>query len=125
MYLSQRARAADCRQRLSVGAFVPQITSVTRGRVFFNRAIAVIAPPLSVDTSHVAGEPRGWEYVMAAVTMICPNLKCGRTIVTNDGHRGKVVRCPCCRQLFMVPAPETRPVRRPATDSEPAPSDKS
>lgn len=36
--------------------------------------------------------------------MICPNLKCGRTVVAPDTSRGKVVRCAHCQQLFMVPA---------------------
>jgi predicted Zn finger-like uncharacterized protein len=47
-----------------------------------------------------------------AVTMICPNLKCGRTVVAPEGARGKVVRCGHCQQLFMVPvthAPEAPP----------------
>jgi hypothetical protein len=37
------------------------------------------------------------------VTMICPNLQCGRTLVAADTARGKVVRCAHCQQLFMVP----------------------
>ena len=37
------------------------------------------------------------------VTMICPNLKCGRTVLASDGARGKVVRCGHCMTLFMVP----------------------
>jgi hypothetical protein len=36
--------------------------------------------------------------------MICPNLKCGRTVVAPDTARGKVVRCAHCQHLFMVPA---------------------
>lgn len=38
------------------------------------------------------------------VTMICPNLKCGRAISAPDAARGKVVRCAHCKQLLMVPA---------------------
>ena len=38
-----------------------------------------------------------------AVTMICPNLRCGRTVVAADSARGKVVRCGHCQTLFMVP----------------------
>ena len=38
--------------------------------------------------------------------MICPNLKCGRTIVTADSARGKVVRCVHCQTLFLVPKNE-------------------
>jgi len=35
--------------------------------------------------------------------MICPNLKCGHTVVAPDSARGKVVRCAYCQQLFLVP----------------------
>ena len=38
-----------------------------------------------------------------SVTMICPNLKCGRTVVAADAARGKVVRCGHCQALFLVP----------------------
>ncbi|MCP5119590.1 MAG: hypothetical protein GY953_53000 [bacterium] len=41
------------------------------------------------------------------VTMICPHLSCGQTIVAPDGARGKVLRCAHCKQTFLVPA-ETR-----------------
>lgn len=37
--------------------------------------------------------------------MICPNLKCGKTVVAPDSARGKIVRCAHCDHLFMVPAP--------------------
>lgn len=37
------------------------------------------------------------------VTMICPNLQCGATVVAPDAARGKVVRCAQCSQLLMVP----------------------
>lgn len=37
------------------------------------------------------------------VTMICPNLKCRRTLVAPESMRGKIVRCAHCRQPFMVP----------------------
>ena len=40
-----------------------------------------------------------------SVTMICPNLKCGQTVVAPDSARGKIVRCVHCQQLFMVPKP--------------------
>lgn len=44
------------------------------------------------------------------VTMICPNLKCGRTIITPDSSRGKVMRCAHCDQPFVVPgAPPPAP----------------
>lgn len=39
------------------------------------------------------------------VTMICPNLACGRTVSAPDAARGKVVRCTHCQQIFMVPLP--------------------
>ncbi len=39
-----------------------------------------------------------------SVTMICPNLKCGKTVVAPDSARGKVVRCAYCEAAFMVPA---------------------
>ncbi len=35
--------------------------------------------------------------------MICPNLRCGRTVVAADNMRGKVVRCAHCQMNFMVP----------------------
>ncbi len=35
--------------------------------------------------------------------MICPNLRCGRTVVAADSARGKVVRCGHCHTLFIVP----------------------
>ncbi len=37
------------------------------------------------------------------ITLICPNLRCGQTVVAPDGARGKVVRCAHCQTLFMVP----------------------
>ena len=37
------------------------------------------------------------------VTMICPNLKCRRTVVAPDSARGKIVRCAHCQQPFIVP----------------------
>jgi len=45
--------------------------------------------------------------------MICPNLKCGRTVVAPDTARGKVVRCAHCHQLFLVPTPQARREERP------------
>ncbi len=35
--------------------------------------------------------------------MMCPNLKCGRTVVAAESSRGKVVRCAHCQTLFLVP----------------------
>lgn len=37
------------------------------------------------------------------VTMICPNLKCGRTVTAPESARGKVVRCAHCQSYFLVP----------------------
>lgn len=59
------------------------------------------------------------------VTMICPNLKCGRTVVAAEAARGKVVRCAHCQILFLVPrdagsAGETKPSeaqQQPAEDA--------
>jgi predicted Zn finger-like uncharacterized protein len=47
--------------------------------------------------------------------MICPNLKCGRTVVATESARGKVVRCAHCGTLFMVPREA-----KPATQVKPA-----
>lgn len=38
-----------------------------------------------------------------AVTLICPNLQCSKTMVTDDALRGKVVRCVHCQRPLMVP----------------------
>ncbi|MBN2446423.1 MAG: hypothetical protein JXO22_06855 [Phycisphaerae bacterium] len=37
------------------------------------------------------------------VTLICPNLGCGRIIVVPDSARGQIVRCAHCNQPFLVP----------------------
>jgi DNA-directed RNA polymerase subunit RPC12/RpoP len=50
--------------------------------------------------------------------MICPNLKCGRTVAAPDMARGKVVRCAHCHQLFLVPVPSAAPRR----EEQPEPS---
>jgi hypothetical protein len=50
------------------------------------------------------------------VTMICPNLKCGRTVVAAESARGKVVRCAHCQTLFLVPR-ETRAPREAAAEA--------
>jgi predicted Zn finger-like uncharacterized protein len=54
--------------------------------------------------------------------MICPNLKCGRTVIAPDGSRGKVVRCAHCQQLFMVPAdrPKEKPQGGQQAEGQPA-----
>lgn len=38
-----------------------------------------------------------------AVTLICPNLQCSKTMVTDDALRGKVVRCVHCQRPLIVP----------------------
>lgn len=38
-----------------------------------------------------------------AVTLICPNLQCGKTMVAEDSLRGKVVRCVHCEKPLLVP----------------------
>ncbi len=40
-----------------------------------------------------------------AVTIICPNLQCGKTMVAEEQQRGRVVRCVHCQKALMVPAP--------------------
>lgn len=39
-----------------------------------------------------------------AVTMICPNLACRRTVSAPAAARGTTVRCAYCQQPFRVPA---------------------
>ena len=39
-----------------------------------------------------------------AVTMICPNLACRRTVSAPASARGTTVRCAYCQQPFRVPA---------------------
>ncbi|MFO0839321.1 MAG: hypothetical protein U1D55_12455 [Phycisphaerae bacterium] len=39
------------------------------------------------------------------VTMICPNLNCGQTVIAPPTARGKVVRCAYCNSPFRVPDP--------------------
>ncbi len=56
---------------------------------------------------------------MVPITMICPNLKCRQTVVTPPSARGKVVRCPHCRQLFMVPERVSNPVAAPEAEPDP------
>lgn len=51
--------------------------------------------------------------------MICPNLKCGRTVVAPDSARGKVVRCVHCNSTFIVPQSRTGelPAQPPADEA--------
>jgi len=56
-----------------------------------------------------AGNAAGEEVQEMPVTMICPNLKCGRTLVAADSLRGKVVACPYCDHSFVVPKPSAVP----------------
>ncbi len=37
------------------------------------------------------------------VTVICPNLNCGKPIMAPDSMRGKVCRCAHCNKPFIVP----------------------
>lgn len=78
--------------------------------------------------SNVAG-PRGCgKSVMGTVTdqnlvtMICPNLGCGRTVSAPTSARGKSVRCPHCNAAFRVPGGALAP---PAPDSQPKPKARS
>jgi len=43
------------------------------------------------------------------ITMICPNLNCGRTVTTSTCNRGRTARCPYCNALFRVPQQPPRP----------------
>ena len=38
-----------------------------------------------------------------AITLLCPNLKCGAVLAVPDDTRGKKVRCKYCGTTFMVP----------------------
>lgn len=51
-----------------------------------------------------------------AVTMICPNLACRRTVSAPVSARGTTVRCAYCQQPFRVPA-------APQQERQPAPRD--
>ena len=51
------------------------------------------------------------------ITLICPNLNCGRTIVVQETARGQVVRCAHCSQLFLVPIKNTPDVPAPAPEA--------
>ena len=37
------------------------------------------------------------------VSVICPHLSCGKTVVAPDSARGKPVRCIHCGDQFIVP----------------------
>ncbi len=39
----------------------------------------------------------------ARITMICPNLTCGRTLTAPASARGKIMKCPYCDAPFKVP----------------------
>lgn len=43
------------------------------------------------------------------VTMICPNLGCGRTVSAPATARGQSVRCPHCNAAFRVPGGAVAP----------------
>lgn len=57
-----------------------------------------------------------------AVTLICPNLQCGKTMVADDAQRGKVVRCVHCQKALLVPGAPAAP--RPAPTPAGGKSDK-
>lgn len=61
-----------------------------------------------------------------SVTMICPNLKCGSTVVAPDNARGRLVRCVQCQTLFMVPrgtvVATIEPEKPPAENAAPKPA---
>lgn len=52
-----------------------------------------------------------------SVTMICPNLSCGRTVVAPEASRGQVVRCVYCDRPLVVPAKR----KEPAVEAEESP----
>lgn len=57
------------------------------------------------------------------ITMICPHLSCGQTVVAPDSARGKVLRCAHCKRTFMVPdrgPPQPSPVSEDSTGEPPA-----
>ena len=52
------------------------------------------------------------------ITLICPHLSCGETVVAPDSARGKVLRCAHCKKTFMVPEHDAAPVAK--DDEEPS-----
>lgn len=70
----------------------------------------VIAPAIPADSATAIAVDLMRCHV--SVTMICPNLKCGRTVVAPDNLRGKVVRCVHCETAFMVPKLNTEQQRQ-------------
>lgn len=70
--------------------------------------VRLITPGCKDDTTTAVLFGRGrpaatHEDTAMALTLICPNLTCGRTIIVPDQARGKVVRCAHCDHPFMVP----------------------
>lgn len=49
------------------------------------------------------------------VAMLCPNLRCGKTVVAPANMRREIVRCPFCQTAFRVPPPP-----EPTPEVEPA-----
>jgi len=41
---------------------------------------------------------------MKFLTLICPNLKCRKTLQVPDNVRGQVVKCRYCQTAFAVPS---------------------
>ena len=46
---------------------------------------------------------------MLTVAVICPNLKCKRTLQVPVINRGQVVRCKHCATTFVVPDDKPKP----------------
>jgi hypothetical protein len=72
-------------------------------------------------TDMTAGRPESHRWQVGEtvpVTMLCPNLKCGRTVVAAESARGKVVRCAHCQTLFLVPTDG-----RAINENKPAPAE--
>jgi hypothetical protein len=40
---------------------------------------------------------------MEFITLICPNLKCRKTLQVPESVRGKIVKCGYCMSTFSVP----------------------
>ena len=51
------------------------------------------------------------DTAMGMIAVICPNLKCKRTLRVPEQVRGQVVRCKHCSSVFSVPEKKKVPVR--------------